>query len=112
MSDKTFVVNYLEVAVKEILGQVYDSFKKENNGFCECPSCRNKAIALALNSLQPCYVTDEAECMLARSRFDSISERAKLIAVVMDSVREISMKPAHAEALPPVKKSAAGCAIA
>lgn len=111
MTDKTLVINYSEIAVQEIIGQLYDSYKKEGHSICGCLCCRNRVIALALNSLQPLYVTSEVEYALARAHFDKIPERARLIAAVMDSIREVSLNPVH-ENIQLLKKNVYDFAIA
>lgn len=95
MSEGFGIVNYSEVAVKEVIGALYKDFKNTTDSFCDCPACRNRAMALALNTLQPCYVTTEAEYAVAKANYDSISERARLIAIVMDSIREVLQNPVH-----------------
>ncbi|MCL6635574.1 MAG: late competence development ComFB family protein [Peptococcaceae bacterium] len=98
------IINYAEIAVKEVIDHLYESSRKTDPAVCDCPSCRNRAMARALNILKPCYVTSEAEYAAARANYDSISERARLIAVVMDSIREVSLNPAHDERQAPLKK--------
>lgn len=95
MADHSCVLNYSEIAVKEVIGKLYDDFKKTTKGICDCPACRNRAMALSLNILQSYYVTTEAEYAVAKASYDSISERARLIAIVMDSIREVSLSPVH-----------------
>lgn len=95
MADNSCVINYSEIAVKDVIGKFYDDFKRTTKGICDCPVCRNRAMALSLNILQPYYVTTEAEYAVAKANYDSISERARLIAIVMDSIREVSLNPVH-----------------
>lgn len=89
------VVNYARIALEEVIDQLYADFKKTDKDFCSCTACRNKATALALNTLQPFYVCSEAEYAVAKASYDSVSERARLIAVVMDSIREASLSSVH-----------------
>lgn len=95
MLNEFSIVNYSEIAVKEVIGPLYDDFKRTTKDICDCSACRNKAMALSLNILQPYYVATEAEYAVAKANYDSISERARLIAVVMDSIREVSASPVH-----------------
>jgi hypothetical protein len=89
------VVNYTRIALEEVIDRLYADFKKTGKDFCSCAACRNKAMALALNTLQPFYVCSEAEYAVAKANYDSVSERARLIAVVMDSIREASSSSVH-----------------
>lgn len=105
MPDNSCVMNYSEIAVKEVIGRLYDDFKKTNKDICDCHICRNSAMALALNTLQPCYVSTEAEYAMAKTNYDTISERARLIAIVMDSIREVSINPVHDSKLLLIKRN-------
>jgi len=88
------VVNYTEIAVGNVLKELFDSYKGFNN-FCDCEICRSRAAAIALNELKPHYVYSDAEYMAAKARFQSPSGNATLVAIVMDAIRKVLANPDH-----------------
>ncbi|WP_027365136.1 late competence development ComFB family protein [Desulfotruncus alcoholivorax] len=88
------IVNYTELAVKNILNELFETFSSKPN-YCDCQLCKSRAAAMALNDLRPSYVASEAELMAAKASFHSPSENAALVAIVMDAIRKVLNDPKH-----------------
>lgn len=89
-----FVINYTEIAVKNVINELFESFRGTES-YCACEICKSRAAAMALNDLQPQYVVSEAEFMAAKAQYQSPAATATLIAIVMDAIRKVITNPRH-----------------
>ena len=85
--------NLLEDAVAD----AYETVRKRSPGFCGCAKCRDDVLSLALNHTTPRYATGDPPLGAALSRLELQSEqgRAKVIAIVVEAMKQVSAHPRH-----------------
>jgi len=84
------VVNYVEIAVKEIMEKLIEDY-----GYCKCEICKARALAMTLNDIEPQYVLTDAEFLAAKASFVRPDNYAKLLSITMDSLRKVSESINH-----------------
>ena len=89
------IVNYPEVAVKEIIDEVLNSFSLKTPGTCQCERCRNDIMALALNNLPAKYVVTEQGHIYTKAVYDQIGGKAQVIAAIASAIQKVHKNPRH-----------------
>ncbi|KJS11897.1 MAG: hypothetical protein VR67_12085 [Peptococcaceae bacterium BRH_c8a] len=84
------VVNYVEIAVKEIMEKLIEDY-----GYCKCEICKARALAMTLNDIEPQYVLTDAEFLAAKASFVRPDNYAKLLSITMDSLRKVNESINH-----------------
>ena len=89
------IVNYPEVAVKELIDDVLNSYSLKNPGTCQCDRCRNDIMALALNNLPVKYVVTDQGHIFTKAIYDQIGGKAQVIAALTSAIQIVQQKPRH-----------------
>ncbi|WP_027363692.1 late competence development ComFB family protein [Desulfotruncus alcoholivorax] len=89
------IINYPEVAVKELIDEVLDSYILKNPSTCRCERCRNDIMALALNNLPVKYVVTDHGRIYTKAVYDQIGGKAQVIAALTSAIQIVQKNPRH-----------------
>ncbi|MBF7083334.1 late competence development ComFB family protein [Desulfallas sp. Bu1-1] len=89
------IINYPEVAVRELIDEVLENYKKKNPDICDCERCRNDIMALALNNLPVKYIVTEKGHIYTKAIFDQIGGKAQVIAALTAAIQKVHKFPRH-----------------
>ena len=86
--------------VEEEVRSIYQELRTKEPSFCSCERCRDDVLSLALNHLQPRYVSGSFPAWEAITRVELSREqrRAQLAVIVLEAMRRVGQNPNH----PPV----------
>lgn len=87
----TEMTNYMEVLVAHHLGEVLEEWQ-----VCKCDKCKKDIAALALNHLQPMYVTSETGSVYAKASTSfNPQNRADVILAINEAIKTVSKEVRH-----------------
>ncbi len=89
------IINYSEVAVKELIDEVLDDYARNNPNTCTCERCKDDIMALALNNLPVKYVSSEQGEIYTKVVYDQIGGKAQVIAAIMSAIQKVQKNPRH-----------------
>lgn len=89
------IINYPEVAVKELLDEVLVNYRKRYPDTCDCKRCRDDIMALALNNLPVKYVVTEKGQVYTKTIFDQIGGKAQVVAALTMAIQKVRQFPRH-----------------
>ncbi|TYO97780.1 late competence development ComFB family protein [Desulfallas thermosapovorans] len=89
------IINYSELAVKELINEVLQAYASQNPGTCKCERCKNDIMALALNNLPPKYVVTDIGRVYTKAVFDQVGGKAQVIAALTSAIQRVRQHPRH-----------------
>ncbi len=89
-SDQLLLVNIIEEFVKR---RVKDTMTEL--GVCNCDICYLNACALALNALEPKYVTTSKGALLSEITETELDNKTKILVEVTKAVLKVKESPRH-----------------
>ncbi|SFG45836.1 competence protein ComFB [Desulfotomaculum arcticum] len=89
------IVNYPELAVKELIDEVLNSYSLKYSDTCKCERCRNDIMALALNNLPAKYVVTDHGRIYTKAIYDQIGGKAQVIAAITAAIQKVQKNPRH-----------------
>jgi competence protein ComFB len=83
--------------VEEEVRTLYQELRLKEPSFCSCERCRDDVLSLALNHLQPRYVSGSFPAWEAITRVELAREqrRAQLAVIVLEAMRRVGQNPNH-----------------
>lgn len=90
LEDKLEPININEEFVKQCVRQTIKDL-----GGCECDVCFANACALALNELQPKYVTTKRGALLTEINSTKVTNRADITVEATKAVMKVMKNPRH-----------------
>lgn len=83
--------------VEEEVRTLYQELRATEPAFCSCERCRDDVLSLALNHLQPRYVSGSFPAWEAITRVELSREqrRAQLAVIVLEAMRRVGQNPNH-----------------
>ena len=88
--DELLPVNIIEEFVKRQVKKTIGEL-----GACSCETCLSDSCAIALNALEPKYVTTTKGALLAEITATEISNQADIVAEVTKAVKKVMENPRH-----------------
>jgi competence protein ComFB len=89
------IVNYPELAVKELIDEVLQQYASQNPGTCDCERCKNDIMALALNDLPAKYVVTDLGKVYTKAIYDRVGGKAQVIAALTRAIQRVQQYPRH-----------------
>jgi len=89
------IVNYPEVAVRSLIGEVLDGYANSNPGICRCERCLDDIMALALNNLPAKYVVTDQGAIITGAVYELIGGKAQVIAAIASAIQRVQQNPRH-----------------
>lgn len=89
------IMNYPEIAVKELYDEVMENYKKNHPNTCDCERCRDDIMALALNNLPVKYVVSEVGRIYVQNIFNQIGGQAQVLAALLAAIQKVQQSPRH-----------------
>jgi competence protein ComFB len=89
------IVNYPELAVKELIDDVLNQYAQNNANVCRCKRCKNDIMALALNNLPPKYVVTDHGQIYTKAIYDQVGGKAQVIAALTSAIQKVHHNPRH-----------------
>lgn len=89
------IINYPELAVKELINEVLQEYARQNPGTCKCQRCKNDIMALALNNLPPKYVVTDIGKVYTKAVYDQVGGKAQIIAALTSAIQRVQQHPRH-----------------
>ncbi|WP_347490988.1 late competence development ComFB family protein [Desulfoscipio sp. XC116] len=89
------IINYPELAVKELIDEVLIEYAGQNPGTCQCERCKNDIMALALNSLPAKYVVSDFGQVYTKAIYDQVGGKAQVIAALTSAIQRVQQYPSH-----------------
>lgn len=89
------IVNYPEVAVRELIDEVLDDYASKYPGTCKCERCRNDIMALALNNLPAKYVVADRGKIITKTVYERIGGKAQVVAALTAAIQVVQKNPRH-----------------
>ena len=90
------IVNYPEVAVKEMLDYVLNNYAREYPDTCKCQRCRDDTMAIALNNLPVKYVVQNQKGQIfTKVIFEQIGGKAQVVAALVSAIQKVQQNPRH-----------------
>lgn len=89
------IINYPELAVKELIDEVLQEYASQNPGTCKCERCKNDIMALALNNLPPKYVVTDIGRVYTKAVYDQVGGKAQVIAALTSAIQRVRQHPRH-----------------
>lgn len=83
------ILNALEIILKQLLDEYIDQFHMS----CTCERCRNDVLALALNKVQPHYVTDVEKIAYVKAEFFDRQQMTTLLVCLAECAKVVSENP-------------------
>lgn len=89
------IINYPELAVKEMIDEVLENYAQEKSDVCKCDRCKNDVMALALNNLPSKYVVTDEGRIYTKVIFDQVGGKAQVISALVYAIQKVQKFPRH-----------------
>ncbi|MGQ9556896.1 MAG: late competence development ComFB family protein [Desulfurispora sp.] len=89
------LINCTELAVKELLPEVLEQYKRTYGQVCTCQRCQEDIMALALNYLPPHYVATEKGYILTNVHLQQLGGRTAVLAQLCHAAHRVMENPRH-----------------
>jgi competence protein ComFB len=75
---------------------LYEGLRRKHAEFCDCARCQSDVVTLALNNIRPRYVSGQVlGGAVTRASLADTGERAAVLVIVYDAMRQVSQRPNH-----------------
>ncbi|ABO50324.1 conserved hypothetical protein [Desulforamulus reducens MI-1] len=89
------IKNYIELAVEDMLDDVFIKYAAKNPGTCTCPRCRLDVMAIALNNLPTRYVVTDEGGIYTKVAMEQVGGRAQVVAAILNGIQIVQKNPRH-----------------
>lgn len=89
------LVNYTEVAVKQLMPKAVEKIKIQGSNSCLCELCLEDIAASALNKLPPNYVSSRRGVILTEAQIKQLGGEQRILAAIMSASLTVSNNPRH-----------------